>query len=121
MHAISTDAILTSVRTRSDNSLGLGFVTPELEPPEMLVFLQCRNINLKLLIQPVGEAPDGIKDVKGEFDQKTPGQRLRASIFVLHRQLTTQQKIAIPFEPFYLDMMNKLIQQVKDQLEPAQF
>lgn len=112
--AVSCDVILTSIRTRSDNSLGLSIITPELDSSEQLVFLQMRNQNLKMLLQPMDGVPSELKDVKGEFDRKSPSQRLRAILFLLHKQ----QESSLSFEEFYLRHMSKLVQQHKDMLEP---
>ena len=120
MKAITCDMILVGASSRGDGSLSLRLATPELSAESKTAFFELLNQNLKVLIQPHGE-PAELHDVKAEFDQKTPSQRMRATLFVLHKQLTLSQKIAIPFEAFYLDQMNRLIQSVKDQLEPAQF
>lgn len=116
--AITTDAIFTGFRTRSDRSLGFTGCTPELSDEEMVAFMGVRQINVKLLIQPQDGVPAGLVEVKGQFDQKRPSERMRAALFVLHKQLTDAHKIAIPFEAFYVDQMNRLLQSIKDQLEP---
>jgi hypothetical protein len=121
MKAITCDVILTGASTRADGSLSLRLATPELPAESKTAFFELLNQSLKILIQPHDGEPAELHDVKAEFDQKTPGQRLRATLFVLHKQLTLTKKIAIPFEAFYLDQMNRIIQSVKDQLEPAQF
>lgn len=118
--AISTDAIFTSLRTRVDRSLGFTGVTPELDDTAMLAFFKIKQINVKLLIQPMDTAPANLVEVKSEFDYKRPSQRLRAALFVLHSQLTIDGKLhsSTNFEAFYLDQMNRMIQSVKDQLKP---
>lgn len=116
--AITTDAIFSSFRTRSDRSLGFTGVTPELSDSDMVAFMGLRQINVKLLIQPKDAVPEGLVEVKSEFSQKSPSVRLRNALYVLHRQKTESQKIGIPFEAFYLDSMNRLIESVKDQLDP---
>lgn len=116
--AITTDAIFTGFRTRSDRSLGFTGCTPELSDSDMVAFMGIRQLNVKLLIQPQDSAPEGLVEVKSEFSQKSPSVRLRNSLFVLHRQKTLAQQISIPFEAFYLDAMNRLIGSVQDQLEP---
>lgn len=85
----------------------------------MVAFMGVRQINVKLLIQPQDGIPEGLVEVKGQFDQKRPSERMRAALFVLHKQLTEAHKIAIPFEAFYVDQMNRLLQSIKDQLEPT--
>lgn len=119
--AITLDAIFTGFRTRADRSLGFTGVSPELTDIEAVALMGIRQRNVKLLIQPTDGAPEGLVEVEAEFDEKRPSERLRAVLFVLHKQLTLQHKIAIPFEAFYLSQMQRLIQSVKDQLEPATF
>lgn len=119
--AITLDAIFTGFRTRADRSLGFTGMTPELSDIESVALMGIRQRNVKLLIQPTDETPSGLVEVKGEFDEKRPSERLRTVLFVLHKQLTLKQQIAIPFDAFYTDQMNRMIQSVKDQLEPATF
>jgi len=119
--AITTDAILTSFRTRQDRSLSFTGCTPELGDEEMVAFMRLRQRNVKLIIQPTDSIPDGLVEIRAEFDAKTPGQRLRGVLYVLHQQLTLTHKIAIPFPDWYLSEINRLIQSIKDQLEPPQF
>jgi len=113
--AISCDIIITSIRTRSDNSLGLSVSTPDLNPDEQLAFLQLKNRNLKALIQPLTETPSELKEVRGEFDRKSPSQRLRAVLYLLWKQ----QESTMPYDEFYLRHMNKLIETHKAMLEPS--
>lgn len=115
MKAISTEAILTSVRTRNDNSLSLTLVSPELAPAEMLAFIECRNRNLKVIFQPVGEDIEALIEVKSELDEKTPSQRLRAVLFVLWKQ----ENEAVDFEVFYRQKMNGIIEHLKLKLQPV--
>lgn len=116
MKAITCDVILSSVRTRVDNSLSLSLTTPELRPDEMLVFLELRQQNLKCLLQPVDGVPAELKDVRGEFDRKSPSTRLRNVLYLLWKQRESD----MPFAEWYVNAMEKIIQQHKDQLEPAQ-
>ncbi len=113
--AISCSMVLTGARTRQDGSLGLSMATPELEPSAKTAFFELMNLNLKVIIQPMDEAPDSLVDVKAEFENKSPGQRLRAVLFVLWKQ---QQELG-EFSDFYRHQMNALIEQVKGRLQPA--
>lgn len=114
MKAITCPCILTSASTRSDGSLGLRFATPELKPDEKTAFFELLNLNLKMLLQPDGETPAELKDVKGEFDKKTPGERLRAVVFVWWKQGGETGD----FDDFYRKKMEVLIDFVKGQLKP---
>lgn len=114
MKAITCDVILTSASTRADGSLGLRFATPELKPDEKTAMFELLNLNLKMLLQPADGAPSELKEVKGEFDTKTPSQRLRAVLFVLFKQA----KVSGEFDDFYKRHMERLITDLKNQLEP---
>jgi len=114
MKAITTDAILTSASTRADSSLGLRFATPELQPAEKTAFFELLNRNLKLLIQPIDEPAVELTEVKGQLDEKTPSQRLRAVLFLLWKQ----ENQAIDFEVFYREKMNGIIEHLKTKLNP---
>lgn len=90
------------------------FASPELEPSEKTAFFELLNKNVKVLIQPSDEQPAELKEVKGEFDRKTPSQRLRAVLFILYKQ----SEGGGDFEDFYLRRMNEIVESVKKQLEP---
>lgn len=77
--------------------------------------MELQNTNLRMLLQPLEGVPDSLAEVKGEFDRKTPSQRLRAVLFILHKQ----QESAQDFDTYYLRYMNDLIEAIKAQLEPA--
>ena len=107
--------ILTSASTRVDGSLSLRFSSPELRPDEKTAFFELLNVNLKMLLQPVDGEPVELKEVKGLLDEKTPSQRMRGCLYVLYRQKCPPGKT---FDSFYLDNMNRLIEDIKSQLEP---
>lgn len=113
MKAITCDMILTSASTRADGSLGLRFSTPELDPSSKTAFFELLNQNLKVLLQPTGEV-EGLKDVKGEFENKTPSQRLRNCLFVAFRQSGARGE----FDDFYRKKMEVFINDVKSNLQP---
>lgn len=121
--ALTTPAILTKFSSRVDGSLGFGGVTPELSSPEKCALMDLQNKNVTLLIQPVDGVPEGLVDVKGEFDQKSPSQRLRAVLFVQWKHLTDTKQIQISFDAYYKDAVEVFIQTVKDKLpeQHAQF
>jgi hypothetical protein len=106
---------LTGAATRVDGSLSLRFSTPELKPDEKTAFFEIQNANLNMLLQPQDNMPLELKDIKGEFDTKTPSQRLRASIFVWW----SQQGKPGDFEDFYRRRMETIIEQVKAELQPV--
>lgn len=95
--------------------MSLRFSTPELAPEEKTAFFELLNLNLKMLLQPADAVPAELKEVKGEFDRKTPGQRLRATLFIWW----SQQGKPGDFDSFYLRRMEAIIDEVKQQLEPS--
>lgn len=114
MKAVTCDVILMGASTKLDGSLALRLTTPELRPDEKLTFLELQGKNLKMLLQPVeGDAVE-LKEVKGELNEKTPAQRLRATLFVLWKQ----QNEAIDFEVFYRSKMEGIIEHIKAKLNP---
>jgi hypothetical protein len=115
MKALTCPVILTSASTRADGSLGLRLATPELKPDEKTAFFELQGSNLRMLLQPEEGEPAELKDVKGEFDTKTPSMRLRATLFVWWKQ----QQEPGEFEDFYRRNMEKLIEYVKTKLNPT--
>ena len=112
--ALTCPVILTSASTRADNSLGLRFATCELSPADMTAFFEIRNLNLKMLLQPVDSEPEALHEVKGDLNEKTPSERLRAVLFVFWKQQGEQGE----FHDFYRIHMEKLINFVKAKLQP---
>lgn len=113
--AITCDVALTSASTRADGSLGLRFSTPELNASEKTVFFELLNQNLKMLLQPKDGEPAELKDVKREFECKTPSQRLRAVLFVAWKQAKEPGE----FEDFYRSKMDFYINDIKENLQPV--
>lgn len=114
MKAITCSVILEGAATRADGSISLRFGTPELEPASKTVFFELLNQNLKMLLQPLESEPAELHDVKGEFDRKSPGQRLRGCIY----HWWDQQGRPGELEDFYRKRMEELINQVKSELNP---
>ena len=120
MQAIQTDAVLTGASTRADGSLSLKFATPELQPEHKTAFFELLNQPLSMLIQPSAEKATGLKDIKGEFDKKTPSQRIRAVLYCLWKYQTERHLVEVSFERYYLSECERIIQSIKDQLpEPT--
>lgn len=114
MKALTCPVIMGRCSTRSDGSLSISFSTPELSPDEKVAFMELQNKNLKLLLQPQDSEPAELKEVKGQFDKKTPSQRLRSILFVYWKQSDGTGE----FDNFYSRWMNDLCESVKAKLEP---
>lgn len=116
MKAIKCQAIITSLRSRADRSLGLNVSTPELTSEEKVAFMELQNINCNVVFAPTEEPVQEIINVKSEVNTKTPSQRLRAVLFIFYMQ----KGIKEPFEEFYQKQMEKFINFIKEKLEGEQ-
>jgi len=114
LKVITCPVILGRCSTRADGSLSLSFSTPELPPESKVAFMELQNRNCKMLLEPQDETEMLKHDIKGEFDRKSPSQRLRSVLFIMHKQ----QESVKPFDEWYLQWMEGLIQSIKDKLEP---
>lgn len=113
MKSIQVTTYLTSVRSRKDGSLGLSMDTPELSPQEKVLFMELQNIECEMVL-----TPKDIKDVAPEviqsgFDNKSPSQRLRDTLFVWYKQEGSDEL----FDNWYAKKMEKIIDWVKTKLE----
>jgi hypothetical protein len=113
--ALTCEVVLSSASTRGDGSLGLRLATPELQPSEKTAIFELQGKALKMLLQPMGEEPQELVEVKAELGFKTPGQRLRAVLFVWWQQ-SPDPKPA--FDNFYVERMEQLITHIKSKLQP---
>lgn len=111
--ALTCHVQITGVSAKVDGSLGIRLSTPELSANEKAIFMEWMNRDATMLLQVDEAAVGDVKEVKGEFDRKTPGQRLRATIYVWWQQSGEQGD----FETFYLYKMEKIIEGVKTKLE----
>ena len=114
MEALSCHVILNRVSTRKDRSLTVSMVTPELDASESVTLMQLANRELNMVLTPIGEAVSAVKEVKGQFDTKTPSQRLRSILFVYWKQADGTGD----FEDFYRRQIEQIIVNVKEKLEP---
>ncbi len=119
MKTFQLPAQLEGYRSMKDRSLKLTFETGELSPEQMA--------NIHFALNKVGYlayAPDPfttqslseIDNLKVEFDDtgKTPGQRLRAVLYVSWQQNNEKYEV---FNDFYISKMEKLITHFKDKLD----
>ena len=113
MKAIQTKAIITSIRSRVDKSLGISFTTPELSSEEKALCMDYQGINVDMLITPLDELMDGVQKIDKDLESKTSSQRLRSVLFVLWKQRGEEGT----FEDFYRGTMEKFIDSVKAKLE----
>jgi len=114
MKAITCPVILESCRTCKDGSLSITFSTPELLPADKLAFFEILQVQSRMLLQPESESSEGLRDIKKEFDVKTPSQRLRAVLFVAWKQANKPME----FNDYYSRRIEHFINEVKQNLLP---
>jgi hypothetical protein len=106
--AIKTPAIITSLRSKVDGSLGLTVSTPELTPQEKAAFMELQGTNLQAIFEPSEEPSEELK-IEKDIDVKSPSQRLRSVIYVVYKNTKTDET----FSQFYEKMMDRIIEGVK--------
>lgn len=108
--------VLTSIKSKVDGSAVINFETPELEPEQAGILWALRGINGYMCFAPnmvkEMEVPDVQPVEKGE---KTPSQRLRAVLFVLHKQNEAKGSKE-DADSLYKRYMEHFIDTVKKQL-----
>lgn len=103
------NAEVGTVSSRVDGSVKFTVVTAELRPSEKGLCMEYHGKACKVTIEPhEGEAPETVR-VDTELHSKTPGQRLRAVLFVAF----TQQKPQMTFEDFYNRRLDTIINEIK--------
>ena len=112
--ALTCHVQIMGVRAKADGSLGVTLSTPELAADEKAVFMEWMNRDLTMLLQADEAGIGGVKEIKGEFDRKTPSQRLRDVLYVWWKQIEG----AGEFDDFYRKQMDKIIEAYKAKLEP---
>ena len=104
---------------RKDGSVKLSFTTDlEQTTPQFMEFDEARNTHGILYYSDRAELTqaevDELDSVDIELEGKSKAQRLRAVLFILWKQ---QGEIG-DFKEFYSQWMEKIIQGMKDKLEP---
>ena len=118
MKPIQLNSILNRVATKSDGSLSLSFSTPEMTAEESTVLFKLARINLTMRLTPHGEALEAPCEVKSELSTKTASQRLRGVLFVFYKQQQNAGHLADKtYEQFYSDQMERMINEIKAQLD----
>ncbi len=113
---ITLPVSLNPISRRKDKSVKLSFETRELMPTEVLTLMSMEGNEGWLLFGPneinVEEMPDDDAEVEG----KKPSQRLRASLYVLYKQLAASGTYLGTFQTFYDEKMEIFIERVKDKI-----
>ena len=117
--SIQMEAQVTSVRSRVDKSVGLTVATQELSPDDTLVLLRLQGKHLLLALTPLGELCGPPIKVATDGNRKTHSQRLRAALYVLYSASRERSLIGgnVPFETFYAEHMERLIEHIKVKID----
>jgi|SRR3990167_1592230 len=115
MKTIQTQAVITSIRSKVDKSLGLSIETPELSTEEKVAFMNLQGLNVSLKIEPTDEESTETLEVTSETEPKTRSQRLRGVLFVLWKQNYTEKYAT--FTDFYNSKMDTWIEDIKKLLD----
>lgn len=114
MKAIHTKIIINSIRSRAgDKSIGFSATTPELTAEQKTAFFELQGIYLNTLLEPIDYPTDEVLEVEKDLNTKSPSQRLRSVLYLLHKQRGEQNT----FREFYEQQMEKIITAYKERLE----
>lgn len=111
-----TNATITKVMTMADQGIRVQIDTPELPENSIAKLFGLRNKEMWVAMKdvPLKEEDITVPEYTEATGKKTPSQRLRASIFIFWEQQTDRSK---PFDDFYREYMQKIIDQVQNKLE----
>jgi hypothetical protein len=116
MSAVKLPAIFSGIQSKVDGSYKLTFNTRELSGTDAAVLLGMANKEAWVLIAP-DDSLDSVDVPKAKPDsgtgQKTPGQRLRAILFILWSQVGKPGD----FEDYYRQRLERIIEQFKAKLD----
>lgn len=103
MKSIRTKAIIGSFTSRQDGSIRGSFETPELSSAEKASFFDLQAKNVDMFLVPCDDGEVEMMQVDNDTESKSPGQRLRACLFVLWKSIEGADKA--DFAEFYRKRM----------------
>jgi hypothetical protein len=115
--ALRFEALMTGFSSRADHSLSFRGVTPELSTEEKVAMMSLQNVLCEVLMFPKDEKDVDILKVEKEVVHRSPSQRLRSVIFLLWKQT----KEELPFEVYYAQSMERIIDHLKSKLPHETF
>ena len=108
---------MTGFSSRVDQSLSFRGVTPELSTEEKVAMMSLQNVLCEVLLFPKDEKDVDVLKVEKEVVHRSPSQRLRSVIFLLWKQTGEE----LPFEIFYTNKMEAIIEHLKSKLPHEAF
>lgn len=112
MKKINLQVIITSIRAKSDMSLGLSMSTPELTNEEKVEVMKLQNNVLEAVFIPLDNPDVPDYKINTDLEHKTPSQRLRGVIYRMW-ELNSEGKT---FEEYYKEVMERVINKLKEKL-----
>jgi hypothetical protein len=108
-------ATLEGVSLLKDGGVSLRYHTNELPPEEKTVISEYYQKFGWLLFseQEHSEKELELEEIRKDIGGKTPSQRLRSVLYILHQQ---SGRLDLTFEQFYAEKMNRIIDQIKANL-----
>jgi hypothetical protein len=115
MKQIQFPSQVQKIETRTDGSIKLILETQELSGIDMAALFDYRNAIGYVTFTPNSVDQVSVPETNASYDGKSPGQRLRAVLYILWEQ-TAKDKYDT-FEQFYQINMERIINQIKERLE----
>lgn len=113
---LKVPAEISRVQTMADGGLRLFVDTQEINPDDKgLVMALHKKIGWFLFSEQELKQEDtlDLPEIKVEKGEKTPGQRLRAVLFLLWNKKKTTES----FDSYYRDYINRVIEKLKEGLD----
>lgn len=110
---IKLPAYFTRFGSKSDGSASLGFNTQELSASDFAILKENLNNFGFLLFKENQIQDEDIPTEDMEDKEKTPSKRLRACLYVLWEQTGKKS----PFELYYREQVEKVIDHIKNKLD----
>lgn len=116
MDKLQLAGIITRISSLADGGISLGFHSQEMTAEDKVIVMKKHGKFGYLIFSESELQPQDIPQKDPEFEGKTPSQRLRATIFVLHSQLKQAGKTELKFDEFYAGQLENIINQYKEKL-----
>jgi len=91
MKGLETSAIMTSLSSKADGSLGLRIATPELSSEEKVLFMSLQGLNLKMTLEPLEEQAEKIAKVEKGMGGKSESEMLYNTIYVYFKYVKSTE------------------------------
>lgn len=114
---IRLPAYLVNFRTKVDRTAGISIATNEISDQDFLQLKKHQGDFGWFIFAPNEEQDIEMPTEDAEEFDKSPSKRLRAVLFVLHKQQVKEGKENRPFKVFYDERVDQLIELIKLKLK----